>query len=102
MTYAISTENKNDIYELELKKENADPFKPSFLDLSTEAHDRKFTNEFFYKSGAFPFYISRMPYLDSSVPSKLFYASINFRIPHIARTTAALINMVERANLLFM
>ena len=43
-----------------------------------------------------------IPYLSSNVPSKLFYASISSEILHIAGTTAGLMNMAERVNLLLM
>ena len=36
---------------------------------------------------AFPFYVDRMPYLDSNIPSKVFYKSVGSDIPRIARTT---------------
>ena len=49
--------NYKDIYpdELELKKENEDPCKASFFDLSIEVHDSKFTTELFDKGMLFPF-----------------------------------------------
>ena len=37
-----------------------------------------------------------MPYLDSNIPSKIFYASIASEVVRIARTTMDLINMVKR------
>ena len=45
----------NDIYpgELELKKENEDPCKASFLDLSIVVYDRKFKKNLFDKRDAF-------------------------------------------------
>ena len=94
--------NYNDIYanELELKKENDDPSKALFLDLSIEAHDRKFSTKLFNKRDAFPFYINRMPYLDNNIPSKTFYTSISSEIVRMARTTSELINMVTHANIL--
>ena len=41
-----------------------------------------------------------MSYLDSNMPSKTFYASIDSEILCIVRTTIDLINMVELVNLL--
>ena len=43
-----------------------------------------------------------MLYLDGNVPSKIFYASVGSKILPIARTTADLINIVKRVNLLLM
>ena len=45
---------------LKMKKENEDPCKSSFMDLSTKVHDRKFTTKLFDKrdGDVFDFYIS--------------------------------------------
>ena len=52
--------NYNGIYldELELKKENENPYKASFLDLLLEAHDMSFTAKLLDERDAFPFSIS--------------------------------------------
>ena len=94
--------NYNDIYcdELELKREDKDPCKVSFLDLPIEPHNIKFTTELFDKRNVFPFYINRMPYLDSNTPSEIHYAAIGSENLGIARTAAERINMVIRVNLL--
>lgn len=55
---------------------------------------------FFDKIDAFPFYINSMPYLDSNMLSKIFYASVGSEILRIARTTTDLIRMVICPNLL--
>ena len=49
---------------------------------------------------AFPYYISRIPYLDSNIPSKIFRASLNFEILRIVTTRTDLSNMVKCVNLL--
>ena len=71
----------NNIYpnKLQLKKENEDSYKASFLDLSIEIHNRKLTTNLFVNRDAFPFYINSMPYLDSNMPSKTFYDSIGLK-----------------------
>ena len=46
------------------------------------------------KEMPFPFYINRMLYLDSNIPSKTFYASISSKILRIARKTTDMINFV--------
>ena len=79
--------------------ENEGPCKASFLDLSVEVHDRKFTTNLFDKD-AFPFYINCMHCLGSNIPSKIFYAAVDSQIFSIARTTTDLINMVMHVNLL--
>ena len=50
----------------EIKKENEDPCKASFLDLSIKFHDRKFTTKLFDKRDVFPFYINCMMVLNSN------------------------------------
>ena len=68
----------NDEFEksyLKLKKENEDPCKASFLDLSIDVHDEKFTTMLFAERVAFLIYNNRIPYLDSYIPSKLFIDS---------------------------
>ena len=55
--------------ELELKKENEDICVTSFLDLSIEVRDWKFTNELLDKSDVFLFFINGMPRLDSNMTS---------------------------------
>ena len=44
-------------------KEDTDPFKASFLPLSIEVHDKKFTAKLFDERHTFLFHINRMPYL---------------------------------------
>ena len=62
---------------------------------SIEVHDRIFTTtKSLYKRDGFPFYINHMADLDSSIPSKIFYALITSEIVRIARTTTDLINMI--------
>ena len=41
-----------------------------------------------------------MPYLDSNIPSKIVYVSVDSEILRIARVTTDLINLVTLVNLL--
>jgi len=41
-----------------------------------------------------------MPFLDSNIPSKIFYASVGSEILRIARTTSNLHDLVTRVNAL--
>ena len=54
----------NDIYprELELKKENSIGSSATFLDLSIEINEGKFSTHIYDKRDSFPFSITRMPY----------------------------------------
>ena len=93
--------NYNDIYphNLKLKKKNEDPCKVSFLELSVEVHDRKYSTKLPDKRVVIPCYSNRMPYLDSNIPSKIFYAFGVSEFLCVAWTTTYLINMVTRVNL---
>ena len=84
--------------ELELKKENIGHHEASFLDLSIKIANKKFTTKLFDKRDSFPFYINRMPFLDSNMPSKIFYASIGSEILRIVRTTTELNDLKNRVD----
>lgn len=84
---------------MELKKENEDSCKASFLDFSIEVHNRKFTTKLLHKRIAFPFYINRRPYLDSNAPSKIFYALVGSKMLRVARATTE--HMVTHIKLLW-
>ena len=65
----------------------------------------KFTTELFDESlfislplSAFPFYINRMCFFDSSIPSKIFYDLISSEILPIARKNTDLINLITWLN----
>jgi len=73
--------------ELELKKKNVDPHEASFLDLKIKINNRSFSTKLFDKRDSFPFYINRMPFLDSNMPSKIFYSAVGSEILRIARAT---------------
>ena len=55
--------------QLELKKENENPCETSVLHLSIDVQYRKFTTKFLEKRDVFSF----MHYLDSTIPSKIFF-----------------------------
>ena len=73
--------------ELELKKENIGYTSGSFLDLMITIEDQKFTTKLYDKRDDFPFAIVRMPYVDSNIPSKIFYSSFGAEILRYARNT---------------
>ena len=77
--------------ELEVKRENEDPPKASFLDLPILVHDTRFITGLFGKSDVLPFYINRMSYLCNNIPSKKFYASIVSEILRIEKEVTDLI-----------
>ena len=48
----------------------------TFLDLDMAVEDNIFVYKLFDKKDKFPFFIVRMPYLSSNIPSSIFYGSI--------------------------
>ena len=73
---------------------------PCILDFSIKNHNWKLTTEFFDKEDAFLFYIVRIFYLGSNIPSKIFYVSFRYEIILTARAIKDLINMVNRVDTL--
>ena len=68
--------------------------------LSIEVCDRKFRAKLSGSRDSFSSYVNYMLCFDSSISSRLFYASIGSDILRIARTIADLINRATRVNLL--
>ena len=93
---------ENGIYpkELQLKVEHHGTH-ATFLDLDITVENNIFRYKLFDKRDAFPFFIVRMPHLDSNIPSKIFYSSIYSEILRISRCTLFLEDMVPRIAELF-
>lgn len=82
-----------------LNKEKEDLQKASFLGLSIEVRDRKFTTKLFYKRDFFNFHISHMPIWIATHHLKYFMLQlIQLVILHIARAATNLIHMVTHVN----
>ena len=82
-----------------LNKEKEDLQKASFLGLSIEVRDRKFTTKLFYKRDFFNFHISHMPIWIATHHLKHFMLQlIQLVILHIARAATNLIHMVTHVN----
>ena len=90
----------SDIYpmEVELTKENSTNSSATFLDLSIEINERKFSTHIYDKRDSFPFYITRMPYKDSNIPSRMFYGCIGSEVLRIARATTDNNKFIEHTN----
>ena len=84
--------------ELDLKKENCVNTSASFLDLDINIQHREFRLSLYDKRDTFPFDIVRMPYLDSNMPSRIFYSTLNAEILRIARCTTEREAFVKSAN----
>ena len=75
--------------ELTLNKENDDYRSTNFLDLCIEIKDGVFTTRLFDKRDHFGFNITRLPYKDSNIPTKMFYSSIAAECLRICRATSS-------------
>ena len=73
----------------------------TFLDLDIRIEDNIFVYKLFDKRDAFPFFIVRMPYLSSNIPSIIFYSSIFSEFLRIARCTLKLHDFIPRAHELY-
>ena len=72
--------------ELELKVEHQGKH-ATFLELDINIVENMFVYKLFDKRDAFPFFIVRMPYLESNIPSFVFYGSFKSEILRIAKNT---------------
>lgn len=79
----------NEIYppELELKHENKISTEASFLDLELLVKEKKLKTKLYDKRDGFNFQIVRMPFLESCIPDRIFYATIMSEVLRIARAT---------------
>ena len=71
---------------LELKMEHHGE-RATFLDLDIFIKDNVFVYKLFDKRDAFPFFIVRMPYLCSNIPSFIFYGTFKSEVLRIAKNT---------------
>ena len=82
--------------ELELKLEHHGT-SATFRHLHIEIKDNKFIYKLFDKRDKFPFFIVRLPQLNSNIPSTIFYGSIMTEFLRIARCTLSVEDFIPRA-----
>ena len=88
--------------ELELKCEHHEREKhATFLDLDIKISGEEFIYKMFDKRDEFSFSVVRMPYIDSNIPSYIFYGTILSEIVRIARSTLLLDDLIPRLGALF-
>lgn len=85
---------------LELKLEHQGNH-ATFLDLDITIVDGIFVYKLFDKRDDFPFFIVRMPYLSSDIPSYIFYGSILSEFLRIARCTLLFEDFISRTGALY-
>jgi len=86
--------------ELVLKLEHSGTH-ATFLDLDINIEDGMFIYKLFDKRDKFPFFIVRMPHLQSNIPSSIFYGSIFSEFLRIARCTLKFQHFLPRASELY-
>ena len=74
--------------ELQLNKENDSDNHATFLDLDITITDNKFVTKLYDKRDSYNFDIVRLPYKNSNMPSKMFYATIGAELIRICRATS--------------
>ena len=67
----------------------------SYFDLQIDVDENIFDFKLFDKRDAFSFSVVRMPYLQSNMPSKMFYSTISAEILRICRATYKYTNFLE-------
>ena len=92
----------NEIYpeELELKRENANDYEATFLDLHLTINNGQITTKLYDKRNSYNFYIVRFPYKSSNLPSKMFFATIGAEILRICRANTDFLNFVSSCKIL--
>ena len=82
--------------ELDLKIEHSGTH-ATFLNLDITIHDGKFVYKLYDKRDAFPFYIVRMPHMQSNIPKSIFYSSLVGEFLRIARSTLIFDDFLPKA-----
>ena len=89
-----------DTKQLELKLQHQEKDK-TFLDLDISAEDSISLYKLLDKRNKFPFFVIRMLYRSSNVPSSIFYGSIFSEFLQIARCTLRLTKFIPKAPQLY-
>ena len=87
--------------ELELTKENSCQSETDFLDLHITIDEGVFKTKLYDKRDYFGFTITRLPYKDSNIPSRMFYSSIAAECLRISRSTSSVEQTVLTISSLF-
>ena len=71
------------------------------MDLDIKISGEEFIYKLFDKRDEFSFSVVRMPYIDSNIPSYIFYGTILSEIVRIARSTLLLDDLIPGLGALF-
>ena len=90
----------NDVYKdiyppvLQLKVEHSGTH-VTFLNLDITVNDGVFIYKHFDKGDAFPFFIVRMPYINSNIPKSIFYSALVGEFLRIAHSSLLYKDLIE-------
>ena len=82
--------------ELELKAEHSGNH-ATFLNLDILVIDGRFIYKLFDKRDEFPFFIVRMPHMDSNIPRSIFYSALVGEFLRIGRSTLLVTDFLPKA-----
>ena len=82
--------------ELELKAEHSGNH-ATFLNLDISIIDGRFIYKLFDKRDEFPFFIVRMPHMDSNIPRSIFYSALVGEFLRIGRSTLLVTDFLPKA-----
>ena len=99
---AINDTNKfenhyNEIYSsgLILKKENTSHTETTFLDLHLCINEGQIQTSLYDKRNFYNFNFVRFPYKSSTIPSKVFFATISYETLRICRATSSMVQFIK-------
>ena len=87
----------NEIYSsgLILKKENTSHTETTFLDLHLCINEGQIQTSLYDKRNSYNFNVVRFPYKSSTIPSKMFFATISAEILRICRATSSVVQFIK-------
>ena len=90
--------NEIDPSELILKKENTSHTETTFLDLHLCINEGQIQTSLYDKRNSYKFNVVRFPYKSSTIPSKMFFATIRAEILQICRaTSSSVVQFIKRS-----
>ena len=87
----------NEIYSsgLILKKENTSHTETTFLDLHLCINEGQIQTSLYDKRNFYNFNFVRFPYKSSTIPSKVFFATISYETLRICRATSSMVQFIK-------
>ena len=87
--------NEIDPSELILKKENTSHTETTFLDLHLCINEGQIQTSLYDKRNFYNFNFVRFPYKSSTIPSKVFFATISYETLRICRATSSMVQFIK-------